>query len=144
MLKTRAQNEHATLLAYFMNAIMEMTSPLDHGKVIVGKDDAQRVERYLGLDPFALMTGGPNNPDMFLFMSACTLVKNNDHLFKAYMDRHDFDGVAKFTGMTMVAKNTFIEDWPYKIKRKALQVAFDHLLWTNMNGCERYCEWQRA
>lgn len=64
------------------------------------------------------------------------------------MQWRDFTGLGRQNGMIAKTKNTIIEKWPLRLKKRPGQVGateeFETLLGSHHVGGERYVEWKRA
>ncbi|OTA53809.1 hypothetical protein K449DRAFT_339298 [Hypoxylon sp. EC38] len=148
LLQPTAVNKHATLIAYFLNAI----------NVMLLLDDANpvtRLARREKLTQDVLDKAKDYMPDLggdntsFLRTVACSnLLYDMDEYFNRYIELHSFTSVGISTGLQMKDKNTIIKPWPLKVPggkpTKKVQEYFALLLASGHTGQERYVEWKRT
>lgn len=143
MLKRKSQNPHATIVALFINATHEVTTPADI--VAMMAEETQRLRMFMPLDLTALMIRQDGtDPDLMKFMEARVHFRDSDKLFERYMQRLDFANVAKNAGLKMKKKHTVIQPWPLRLKKDPTQKEFDDLMASGHIGNERYVEWESS
>ena len=140
MLKRKAQNAHATLLALFLNAVHEAFTPTDYLTSI--KSEGDRLRRYLPIEPATLRN--ENSADFLKFNDARIMFRDVDKAFQSYVKEYHFEEAAKAAGLKMKSKNTIVEAWPMRLKSNATQDEFELLLASGHTGTERYVEWRSA
>lgn len=92
---------------------------------------------------------GRNPPDaaFTLRITALELVRDGDFYFDRYMKQLDFEGVARTAIAEMKSRNSIVEKWPLRVKRKPGQAGaedeFRTVLASDHTGIERYVEWKR-
>lgn len=106
------------------------------------------LSKYLDVNPDALVSLDTSHPDMLRFSAARVLFRNTDKYFSRYMGKEKFEQIGEALGLVMKPKNTIVEPWPYKLKRRpgqrGAQEEFDMLLGSSHSGIERYVEWKRS
>lgn len=145
LLKSSAENPHATLIVLFMNgthlaenalgndyfvrtcpSIMKPTLQFVPGKLRPGKASALTVHR----------------------LQAKELLRDLDHLFTHHMRMKDFDKASREAGLKMKAANTVVDEWPLRLRKEygepGAQEDFDRLIVSGSRGDERYVEWVRS
>ncbi|KAK8103314.1 hypothetical protein PG984_016460 [Apiospora sp. TS-2023a] len=148
LLKDPGVNPHATLITLFVNAVNEMVS-LDHGldaNVIFTGDAAvaaSQARHYLG-------TRTPRHlfdADITQHLSVMTMFRDCDSLFDKYKDREGFVPILYGKGMEIKAKNTIVDKWPLRMKKRpeeeGAKEEFQGLLNRINRGGEVYVEWRR-
>jgi len=143
LLQASVNNPHATLMTTFMNAVHEIRR---HDTPQSMHHEVARVMEYIPLP----RPPGRNPPDaaFTLRITALELVRDNAFYFNKYMKQLDFEGVARTAGARMKTRNSIVEDWPLRVKRKAGQPGaegeFRTVLASDHTGIERYVEWART
>lgn len=147
LLKTTAENPHATLIAHFMNAIHHAEANL--GQEYIAKSFIsvfRKVMKFVRVQPSDLQkkTGAA----VVRNVQARDIFRDFDHLFGHYMRMEDFDKASREAGLRMKAANTVIDAWPLRLRKgygePGAQEAFDRLMESGSSGNERYVEWMRS
>lgn len=144
LLKKRDVNPKATLLTPFLNAC-EMADRMmgnDRNSRIV-EQQLKDVLAYTKASPLSILN--PASAEMLKFAAAKDLVRDFDQIFGYYMDRFGFGACAQSAGVRIKAKNTIIEAWPMRLRKKpgeeGAEEDFERLLASTCIGAERYVEW---
>ncbi|KAL9004858.1 MAG: hypothetical protein Q9188_002346 [Gyalolechia gomerana] len=135
----RPSNPCATLIALYLNAVQDASTPFD--KVSMSTEN-KRTQKYLPIDPQLVFIQKTSDADYLRFDAARFMFRDVDVLFDRYMLAVGFEGVAKSAGLVMKDRNTIVRKWPMRLGPKATQDEFDHLLASAHNGSERYVEWK--
>ena len=146
LLRTEAENPHATLIALFMNAVHLAEKDLGDSYI---QDSVRlamtKVVRFLPVKETPIKRA---SSAMVRMMLAKDIFRDLDHLFTHYMKLADFSKASRETGMTMRTKNTVIDPWPLRFRKEygeaGAQEAFDQLMSSSSSGNERYVEWARS
>ena len=142
MLKRRTENPSATIVALFLNAVHEVSSPLDHLSSI--RSAMERLRSYIPMTPDMVRGGSRSNPDLIRFMTAQVMFRDFDELFGRFKRECRLDEISKANRLEMKSKHTIVQPWPMRIKDNATQREFDVLLASGHVGSERYVEWKNA
>ncbi|KAH8593394.1 hypothetical protein B0O99DRAFT_515819 [Bisporella sp. PMI_857] len=140
MLKARGENPHAAILALFLNAVHEVTNPME--QMASMKLEMDRLRRYIPV-PLS-QQHDPYDVDFLRFWDACKLVRDVDKLFNRFMQQCEFTAISRASGLKMKSKNTIVEPWPMRLKKDASKDEFDLLMASGHIGLERYVEWERS
>lgn len=135
LLRPRAANPHATLLALFMNAIPEVETHED--TVTAMSREKHRVAGWL--------PPGKQEHDAkeTARWAAYKLLVDFDELFARYMERWEFDRAVADARLHTKEKHTIVEKWPLRVKERATKAEFERIFGSDHCGSERYVEWQR-
>ena len=140
MLKSKAENPHATLITLFLNAVQQVITPED--RINATKLEAAKLSPYMPVTREVLMNG-EGSPDLVRFVEAQQYVRDFDKFFERYMRIHNFEDTAKGVGLQMKKRNTVIGEWPMRLKKGSTNEQFEILNMSGNTGSERYVEWKR-
>ena len=140
LLKRKAENPNATIVALFLNAVHEVFNPQDYRSS--ARSAMDRLRSYIPVTRDMVQDGSMSNPGFIKLMSAQGLLWDFDELFSRFIRDCRLDEIGQATGLKMKSKNTIVQPWPMRIKRNATQSEFDVLLASGHNGSERYVEWE--
>ncbi|KAL8640808.1 MAG: hypothetical protein Q9226_008703 [Calogaya cf. arnoldii] len=146
LLKGRSANPQAALITLFLNACEIADRQMGYSSdSMVQKSRLKQVLEYLHIDP--RKKGEKKIPDVMTMMAANDLVRDYDRIFGFYMDVVRFEACSKQTGVKMRQRNTIVEAWPRRLKKKpgekGADEEFQSLLASDSSGAERYVEWVR-
>ncbi len=77
LLRSRVENEHATLISLFLNAVEEMFRP-DEASTAVINQELRRLRLLLPTVP----RGGPNSAEFIQLLSSRTIVRDGEKYFQ--------------------------------------------------------------
>ncbi|KAH0565170.1 hypothetical protein GP486_001434 [Trichoglossum hirsutum] len=140
LLKRKTQNSHATLLALFLNAVHEVSTPMDNLNAI--KSESDELRQYLPASPAMFQNRDSYDADFMRFNDARMMFRDFDKLFKRFMYECRFEEIGKAAGLKVKSNNTIIEPWPMRLKKNATQDEFNIFLASGHIGSERYVEWE--
>lgn len=142
-LKTPAQNPHAVLITFFINAT-------EHGLRALGRgyEEERQMHSMSQGGKFVELkeTSGQFDPYLLKFVDACKIFRDHDTHFEKYeyMEIVGLKQVGHRPGMKMKEANGVIEAWPYRIKKQAgeegAQEEFETMLESFTQGVGRYVE----
>lgn len=145
LLKTSAENPHATLIALFMNATH--LAEMNLGDAYSKKSLASAMKTIVKFAPPKVSRSSRSTAAIVRTMAAKEIFRDLDHLFTHYMILTDFSKASREAGMSMKATNTVIDAWPLRLWKEygepGAQEAFDRLVASGSVGSERYVEWVR-
>ena len=146
LLRTAAENPHATLIALFMNAVYHAEKDLGDTYI---KDSMQlAMKKVVQFLPVKEIPINRTSAAMVRMMLAKDIFRDLDHLFTHYMKLTDFSKASREAGMTMRTRNTVIDPWPLRFRKEygeaGAQEAIDQLMSSSSSGNERYVEWVRS
>ncbi|KAL8703599.1 MAG: hypothetical protein Q9201_003224 [Fulgogasparrea decipioides] len=146
LIKKPSVNPHATLITLFLNACEIADREMgNHDNKSLQKKQMDAVMKYTHSNPLDLLN--PNSAAMFKFIAGKELVRDYDGIFKWYMDVVNFPLAAENAGLRMRERNTVVEAWPIRLKKKpgeqGAEEEFDRLMTSSCSGAERYVEWFR-
>ncbi|KAL8858535.1 MAG: hypothetical protein Q9178_004829 [Gyalolechia marmorata] len=147
LLRERSINLQATLVTLFLNACeianRQMGNDFDANLQVA---QMRRLRRFLPLNPSS--PPSTRSAEMMKIMAARDLLRNYDGIFAFYMNATDFKACAKYAGLEMRKRNTVVEAWPMRLKKKPKEKGADEEFQTLMASCctgaERYVEWVRV
>ena len=146
LLRTAAENPHATLIALFMNAIYHAEKDL--GDNYIKNSLPLAMKKVVQFLPMKEIPINRTSAAMVRMGLAKDSFRDFDHLFTHYMKLTDFSKVSREANMTMRARNTVIDPWPLRFRKEygeaGAQEAFDQLMSSSSSGNERYVEWVRS
>ena len=142
MLKRRTKNPSATIVALFLNAVHEVSSPLDDLSSI--RSAMESLRSYIPITSDMVRGGSRSNPEFIRFMTARVMFRDFDELFSRFKRECRLDEISKANRLEMKSKHTIVQPWPMRIKENATQREFDILLASGHIGSERYVEWKNA
>lgn len=166
LLQAPEHNPHATLVTFFMNAVVEMTTAETEGRDAHARDAHAReqIEKVLNLWPFPITPpSSPYDSQAMLMGAAKPIVCDVDKYFDRYvrlstrsskeaddlryMKRFRFAEFPQHLGMKMKEHHTIIDKWPMRLKLRPGQPGakeeFGLLFSTGHEGTERYVEWKK-
>ena len=118
----------------------------DKDQAVITKQTDQ-ILRYLHLNPFEIFNLRNNPHNTFKVIAAKDLVRDYDRIFGYYMDVVNFSWCAANAGLDMKERNTTVEAWPMRLKKKpgeqGADEEFEMLMASSCSGAERYVEWVR-
>jgi len=148
LLKTPQENIHASMITIFEDRwYRETREDLQHLEV----SKLQALANFISLTIFGLPVGS-TDPEKDVKLSpvrvrAARIFDPFDHLFKHYMTKADFPGVAAATKMKMKEGNKIIKKWPKRLFKDDTQDGakeeYDVLLASQTRGQIRVVEWTR-
>ena len=146
LLRTAAENPHATLIALFMNATHQAEKDLGDSYITDSMRLAmKKVVQYLPVKETPI---NRTSAAMVRMMLAKDIFRDLDHLFTHYMKLIDFSRASREAGMTMRTRNTVIDPWPLRFRKEygesGAQEEFNRLMSSSSSGNERYVEWVRS
>ena len=104
-----------------------------------------QVIKYLHLTPFN--RPAPNSAETIRILAAKDLVRDYDRIFDFYKGAVGFEACAKNVGVRMRERNTVVEAWPMRLKKKpgeeGAEEEFQRLMASSSSGAPRYVEWVR-
>ena len=145
LLRKKAENPHATLIALFMNAIHHAEKDLGNSYIETNLRLAmKKVVQFLPVKETPI---NRSSAAMVRMMLAKDIFRDLDHLFTHYMKMTDFSKASREASMTMRTKNTVIDPWPLRFRKEygepGAQEALNQLMSSSSSGNERYVEWVR-
>lgn len=146
LLKTAAENPHATLIGLFMNAVHYAEKDLGQEYIVKSLTSAfGKVMKFVPVQPSDRQKNGAA---AVRNVEAKDIFRDFDHLFGHYMRMEDFDKASREAGLRMKTANTVIDAWPLRLRKgygePGAQEAFDRLMESGSSGNERYVEWMRS
>jgi len=148
LLKSPQESIHATMITIFeAQWYQETREDLKHLEV----SNLQAVANFISLVMFGLPVGS-EDPEQDVKLSpvrilAARIFEPYDHLFKHYMTKGDFPGVANATRMKMKEENEILKEWPKRLfkdhEQDGAKEAFHALLASQTRGHIRVVEWTR-
>ncbi|KAI1811449.1 hypothetical protein GGS20DRAFT_562966 [Poronia punctata] len=143
LLQTQKQNQHAAVIAIYLNAIGGM---IKRSNAQDQMPNSELLKKYLGWKqvlPLRRLDGA----EIYRIWDARNIVVDVDKFFNRYMSVMDFDGISADSGLVIKEANTIVEKWPTRLKLKpedpgAVQ-EFDLLLASGFSSLERFTEWKR-
>ena len=142
LLKRKTENPSATIVALFLNAVHEVSSPADHLSSIL--PIMQRLRSYMTITRDTVQGRNRSNPDFIRFMSAEILFRDFDDLFRRFECECRLGEICEAARLKMKSKNTIVQPWPMRIQENATRREFQVLLASGHIGSERYVEWKSA
>jgi len=148
LLKTPQESIHATMITIFEDRwYQETRGDLKHLEV----SKLQAVANFISLVIFGLPVRSKDpEQDVKLLpvrILAARIFEPYDHLFKHYMTKTDFPGVANATRMQMKEENKILEKWPKRLsedhEQDGAMEEFHALLASQTRGQSRVVEWTR-
>ncbi|KAI0850207.1 hypothetical protein F5Y00DRAFT_43671 [Daldinia vernicosa] len=145
LLKTPADNPHATLITVYLNAVMETAKSSDaEGEEL---DVARTLEYMTNIQDINIIRN-PQGAEMYRVWDARGFTYDVDKLFSKYMAVQHFEDIERDLHVTMKEQNTIGDAWPTALKlrpgQEGAQEEFDDALASSYTGVERYVEWKRA
>ncbi|KAI0172646.1 hypothetical protein GGR52DRAFT_545542 [Hypoxylon sp. FL1284] len=146
LLKSPSQNQHATVVAVYQNAVMEIAK-------YHGEQDLESISHLLGdLLPDVVGTAVERKPwggaEETLFRDARNFVRDVEGLFRQYATANNFRRVEEELRVAMKEHNTIVDPWPTRPKLRpgepGAKEEFGNILATSFTGVERYVEWKRV
>ena len=138
LLKSPSDNQHATLLTLFMNAVHNFEETLGESyKQETMPPRMRQVAQFLPT-PIPKLKYDPYSVQ---FISAGTIFRDNEDLFKHWMKSIHAEDIMVNTGMSMRAGNKVIDKWP--VGKVDGVKDFRLLLQSGGTGAERHVEWVR-
>ena len=149
LLKPKTENPHATIVTSFINAVNETDMNTDYVEHFAAK--GRGLEVLASYDPDGLLkfiaSSSPYDPEKLRISQSFDFFRDNDKLFRIYMAAFQFDGAASVAGVKMKQRNTIVNEWPMRLKKRngenGAKEEFEVLRASSHNGTERYVEWVR-
>ena len=116
LLRTAAENPHATLIALFMNATHH--AELDLGDSYIKDSLRLAMNKVIQFLPVKGVPVNRTSAAMVRMMMAKDVFRDLDHLFTHYMKLKDFSKASREAGMTMRTRNTVIDPWPLRFRKE--------------------------
>jgi hypothetical protein len=143
LLKTRAENPHASLIALFMNYHEEQESSMPHDGQAV-KREIDEVMRFISASP----PRGRSDPQLVKVMDWRGYFQDFDKTWESYKQACSFNYAARSTGMKARTTAKIIANRPYAIDKtggkEKMLAQFRVYDIGGLRGHERYVEWERA
>ncbi|KAL8831439.1 MAG: hypothetical protein Q9170_005288 [Blastenia crenularia] len=146
LLKPPDVNRHACLITLFLNAckITGMMMGNDRNE-LVARARQRQVFKYKRNTFDLRKVSDFRSPLMYRFLAGMSLVRDHDMIFQTYMDSCGFLPAADQAGLKMKKKNTVVEAWPMRLKKRpgenGAEDEFDRLTASSCSGAEHYVEW---
>ncbi|KAK4963528.1 hypothetical protein LTR10_001157 [Elasticomyces elasticus] len=146
LLKSPAENPHATVLLLFMNAVEDTISQEEELKIMPA--EVKRVLKFMPLDMQDSAATARYGKENVLRSYAAVNVRDGTKYFEQYMRARNFTKTAEVLKMSPKIDHTIVEKWPLKLKllphQQGAKEEFMTLLLSPHQGIERYMEWQRT
>ncbi|KAK5687370.1 hypothetical protein LTS10_001508 [Elasticomyces elasticus] len=146
LLKSPAENPHATVLLLFMNAVEDTISEEEQLKIMPA--EVKRVLKFMPLDMQDSAATARYGKENVLRSYAAINVRDGTKYFEQYTRARNFTKTAEVLKMSPKIQHTIVEKWPLKLKllphQQGAKEEFMTLLQSPHQGIERYMEWQRT
>ncbi|KAL2815217.1 hypothetical protein BDW59DRAFT_166890 [Aspergillus cavernicola] len=147
LLRTPAQNPHATLITLFMSAT-SCTMPQERVQSEISPD-SPTFKLLLKYIPFKRTESTKLYDPLFMkLFKSTSIVMDHEPWFEQYMTANKFRDHGKLLGGVMKDENSLTDKWPASLKLKprerGAQKEFDRCIGSGMYGQERYVEWKRV
>ncbi|KAL4752900.1 hypothetical protein BDW72DRAFT_191664 [Aspergillus terricola var. indicus] len=140
LLRTKEQNQKATLLTIFLNVVLEMRTYVDQKERVSRM--TSKVQEFMSLDSAAL-SRGCYKADYINFLNAHDLFVDRTAIFNRFTMSTRLVEMGASVGLRMKSRHTVIAKWPLRLPKFPTKHEFEMLHWSPHHGSERYVEWQR-
>ena len=140
LLKRKAENPDATIIAFFLDAVREIRFSKDYRSS--KSFEIERLRPYMRVAVDLAQQGNPYSAERERVLSARSLFWDVDEIFNRLKSEYRLDEISKPYGLKIKSKNTIIQPLPLRPKRDAKQEEFDILFASDHLGYERYVEWE--
>ena len=141
LLRSKAENPKATMIALFVNAIYEVYS---HHKDQRSMDSSNmmRLHSYMPITRDLAQPDNMYTGHIIRLACAQSLFWNYEELFNRFKAECRLDEISKAHGLRIKVKPTIIQSWAMQLRNNATQLEFETLLASGHHGSGRYVEWE--
>lgn len=134
------------MITLFMNAALEMMTETSSDELAMRKA-FKPIKSYFQPPPGStpLQRFWHVQSSAVLAMIVTQNFRDNEALFRRYMDISSFGSISQAVGLTMKKRHTIVEEWPLRLKllhgQKGAKEEFIIVISSGHTGAERYVEW---